>query len=402
VPEYVCRLGSPDGAVVERHRVAASVEALQRELEGEGFHVFSIAAARSRIRLPFVGKKTKVTGQEFLLFNTQLATLLRAGLPLAQGLELLRDQQSNEHFKALLDKIHQQVTTGVSLSDAFLSLGDVFPRLYANTLRAGERSGELETVLGRYVEYQRLTESVRRKIIGALTYPAVLVALSIVLVIILMVKVIPAFSGFYLQFDAELPLPTRIIMGLSTAVQDHFLLFTAAIIGLVVAFRTWRRSPSGRRITDRWTLSIPVLGRLGLLFAVSQFTRSLGVLLGGGTPMVPALETSTTSISNSYISGLFRSCVREVQEGRALSDALDDTGMMPDLALAMMRVGESTGALPEMLEHTSGFFDEEIEFSLARLVTLFEPLILVVMGIIVAGLLLAVYYPLLTTVTKIG
>jgi type IV pilus assembly protein PilC len=402
MPEFVCRLGSPDGAVVERRRVAASEENLRRELEGEGFHVFSVAAARSRVKIPFVGKTTKVSGQEFLLFNTQLATLLRAGLPLAQGLELLRDQQTNEHFKALLDKIHQQVTTGVSLSDAFLSLGDVFPRLYANTLRAGERSGELEKVLVRYVEYQRLTESVRRKIIGALTYPAVLIAMSIVLVIILMVRVIPAFSGFYVQFDAELPLPTRIVMGVSNGIQDHFLLVTAGLIATYYALKFWRNTPAGRRITDRWRLSIPILGRLAHLFSVSQFTRSLGVLLGGGTPMVPALETSTTSISNSYISLLFHGCVKEVQEGRALSDSLEDTGMMPELALAMMRVGESTGALPEMLEHTSGFFDEEIEFALARLVTLFEPLILVVMGIIVAGLLLAVYYPLLTTVSKIG
>ena len=402
MPEYVCRLGSPDGTVVERQRVAASEEALHQELEGEGFHVFSITAARSRLRIPFFSKRAKVSGQEFLLFNTQLATLLRAGLPLAQGLELLRDQQANEHFKAHLDKIHQQVTTGVSLSDAFLSLGDVFPRLYANTLRAGERSGELDKILGRFVEYQRLTESVRRKIIGALTYPLVLIALSIVLVIILMVRVIPAFSSFYLQFDAELPLPTRMVMGASTALQEHFFLVTAAVIGFVFAFRMWRSSPSGQRITDRWRLAIPVVGRLAHLFAVSQFTRSLGVLLGSGTPMVPALQTSTTSISNSYISELFRGCVQQVQEGRALSDSLDDTRMMPELALAMMRVGESTGALPEMLEHTSGFLDEEIEFSLARLVTLFEPLILVVMGIIVAGLLLAVYYPLLTTVSKIG
>lgn len=387
---------------MERRRVAASSDALHRELEGEGFHVFSIAAARSRLQIPFLSKSTKISGQEFLLFNTQLATLLRAGLPLAHGLELLRDQQSNEHFKALLDNVLQQVTTGVSLSDAFLSLGDVFPRLYANTLRAGERSGELEAVLGRFVQYQRLTESVRRKIIGALTYPLVLIAMSVVLVIILMVKVIPAFSSFYLQFDADLPLPTRIVMGISTSLQEHFVLFIAGTVGFYFAVKIWRNSPSGRRITDRWRLSIPVVGRLGHLFAVSQFTRSLGVLLGGGTPMVPALQVSTTSISNSYISELFRTCVQEVQEGRPLSDALDDTGKMPELALAMMRVGESTGALPEMLEHTSGFFDEEIEASLARLVTLFEPMILVVMGIIVAGLLLSVYYPLLTTVSKIG
>jgi type IV pilus assembly protein PilC len=402
VPEYVCRLGSPDGAVVERRRVAASSDALHRELEGEGFHVFSVTPARSRLQIPFLSKSTKISGQEFLLFNTQLATLLRAGLPLAHGLELLRDQQSNEHFKALLDNVLQQVNTGVSLSDAFSSLGDVFPRLYANTLRAGERSGELEAVLGRFVEYQRLTESVRRKIIGALTYPLVLIAMSVILVIILMTRVIPAFSSFYLQFDADLPMPTRIVMGISTSLQEHFFLYIAGTIGFYFAVKMWRNSPSGRRITDRWRLSIPVVGRLGHLFAVSQFTRSLSVLLGGGTPMVPALQVSTTSISNSYISELFRSCVQEVQEGRPLSDALDDTGKMPELALAMMKVGESTGALPEMLEHTSGFFDEEIEASLARLVTLFEPMILVVMGIIVAGLLLSVYYPLLTTVSKIG
>jgi type IV pilus assembly protein PilC len=402
MPEFVCRLGSPSGTVVERRRVAATKDALRRELEDEGFHVFSIAPVRSRVHIPFIGKSAKVTGQEFLLFNTQLATLLGAGLPLTQSLELLRDQQINEHFKALLGSVHQQVTTGISLSDAFLALGDVFPRLYSNTLRAGERSGELETILRRYVQYQRLTESVRRKILGALTYPAVLIAMSIGLVIILMVRVIPAFSSFYLQFDAELPLPTRIVMGLSTGLQEHFIVVTVAVVGLVIAVRMWRNSPSGRRITDRWRLSIPVVGRLAHLFAVSQFTRSLGVLLGGGTPMVPALQTSTTSISNSYISELFRGCVQEVQEGRPLSDSLDDTKKMPALALAMIRVGESTGALPEMLEHTSGFIDEEIEFSLARLVTLFEPLILVVMGIIVAGLLLAVYYPLLTTVSKIG
>jgi type IV pilus assembly protein PilC len=402
MPEYLCRLGSPDGRVMEQRRVAASSEALRHELESEGLHVFSISAARAGLRLPFLGRGGKISGQDFLLFNTQLATLLRAGLPLAQGLDLLREQQANEHFRALLGKVHQQVTTGVSLSDAFLSLGDVFPRLYANTLRAGERSGELESVLGRFVEYQRLTESVRKKIIGALTYPAVLVVLSIVLVVILMVRVIPAFSTFYVQFDAELPLPTKIIMGLATGLKENILIVAAVVIGGAIALRVWRNSPSGRRITDQWRLRLPLIGRLAHLFAVSQFTRSLAVLLGGGTPMVPALDTSATSVSNIYLAELFRGCVQEVQEGRSLSDSLEDTGRMPELALAMMRVGESTGALPEMLEHTSSFLDEEIEFSLSRLVTLFEPLILVVMGVIVAALLLAVYYPLLTTVTKIG
>jgi type IV pilus assembly protein PilC len=402
VPEYVCSLGAPDGSVVEQRRVAASMDALRRELETEGFHVFSLSAARSRFRIPFLSRSDKIKGQEFLLFNTQLKTLLRAGMPLAQSLELLKDQQTDPHFRSLLAKIHQQVTTGVALSDAFLSLGETFPRLYANSLKAGERTGELEQVIDRYVEYQRLVETVRKKIIGALTYPAVLVTLSVGLVFILMIKVIPSFQDFYVQFETELPLPTKVVLATATFIQSNILLIVLGLIVGVYLLRVWRTSPSGRMITDRWRLKLPLIGRLSHLFAMTQFTRSLAILLGGGTPMVPALETSATSVSNAYISELLLGCVQEVQEGRPLSDALADTNQAPDMALAMIRVGESTGALPELLENTSTFFDEAIEFSLNRMVTLFEPAILIVMGLIVAGLLLAVYYPLLTIVSRIA
>jgi type IV pilus assembly protein PilC len=402
VPEYVCRLGAPNGSVVEQRRVAASEDSLRRELEAEGFHVFSLAGARSRFRIPLLSRSEKVGGQEFMLFNTQLKTLLHAGMPLAQSLELLKDQQTNPHFGAVLEKIHQQVTTGIALSDAFLSLGEIFPRLYANSLRAGERTGELEQVLIRYVEYQRLVEAVRKKIIAALTYPAVLMTLSIGLVFILMLNVIPAFRGFYVQFETELPLPTRLVLGAADFTKNNFVFMILGVLLSSYAFRVWRSSPAGRLLTDRWMLRLPLVGRLNHLFALSQFSRSLAILLGGGTPMVPALDTSATSVSNAYIAELFLGCVQEVQEGRPLSEALEDTGQAPEMALAMIRVGESTGALPEMLQHTSDFFDEEIEFSLTTLVTLFEPLILVVMGLIVAGLLLAVYYPLLTIVSRIA
>jgi type IV pilus assembly protein PilC len=245
-------------------------------------------------------------------------------------------------------------------------------------------------------------EQVRKKIVAALTYPAILVTLAIGLIIVLMTYVIPSFSEFYVQFQSELPLPTRLVIGLANAVRDNLLVLIGASIAGWYALRVWRSSPSGRQITDRWRLRIPFIGSLSLLFSLSQFSRSLAILLGGGTPMVPALETSSTSVTNSYISELFLGCVQEVQEGRPLSDALSDTGHVPDLALAMVRVGESTGALPEMLSHTSDFFDESIEFTLGRVVTLIEPMILVVMGAIVAALLLAVYYPLLTIVTKIA
>lgn len=401
MPEFLCRLGAPDGSVLEQRRLAASADALRRELETEGYHIFSLAAARARFRLPFFGRREKVSGQEFLLFNTQLRTLLRAGLPLAQSLDLLKDQQATPVFRALLTKVHQQVTTGVSLSDAFLSLGETFPRLYANSLRAGERSGELATVLGRYIEYQRLVEAIRKKVITALTYPAVLVALSIGLVVVLMVKVIPRFTEFYAGFGAELPLPTRIVINTANFSQQHFLLILGVTIGLVVCLRLWSRTPAGRLVVDRVLLQLPILGRLGHLFAQSQFSRSLGLLLSGGTPMVPALETSATSVNNAHVAETLLRCVPKVQQGQALSDTLEETGLTPSLALAMIRVGESTGALPDMLNHTSEFFDEEIDFFLSRVVALIEPAILVFMGLVVAGLLLAVYYPLLTLVHQL-
>lgn len=402
MPEFLCRVGAPDGAVLELHRVAASEDSARKELQSEGFHLFSISRARRGMGVPFLHRREKVPTQDFLLFNTQLKTLLHAGLPLAQSLELLKEQQSSEHFAALLDKVHSQVTTGISLSDAFGSLGDAFPKLYSNSIRAGEHSGELESVLARYVEYQHLVEGVRKKIIGALSYPAVLVLLSIGLIILLVAKVIPSFSSFYDGFGAELPLITKAVLGLSKFVEAHFLALSGGAILLYILFRNWKKTPRGRLVVDRWILRVPLVGKLARHFALSQFTRSLGVLLGGGTPMVPALDTAATSINNTWLARLMGGCVQEVREGRALSEAVGDTKAVPEMALAMMRVGESTGALPEMLNHTSDFFDEEIEFTLGRIVSLFEPAILVTMGVIVAILLLAVYYPLLTLVSKIG
>ena len=400
MPEFVCRIGAPDGSVLEQRRMAVSAEAVRRELEGEGFHVFAVTAPRLHLQLPFVGKRERVKSAEFMIFNTQLRTLVRAGLPLAQSLELLAAQQASPHFKTILNKVHQQVTTGVSLSDAFRSLGDAFPPLYANTLRAGERSGDLDGMLERFTTYQKLMEAARKKIVGALTYPLVLILLAVGLVVLLMTYVIPNFTGFYAQMGAELPLPTRIVITVANTVHDDFLPILAVIAGAVWGLRLWTRTPRGRRIVDRLKLKIPIIGRLSHMFALSQFTRSLGVMLAGGLPMVPALETASTSVNNAHISERFLRCVPEVREGQSLSDSLERTGLAPKLAVAMMRVGESTGALAEMLTNTSEFIDEEIDFLLNRVVTLLEPAVLVFMGVVVAGLLLAVYYPLLTLVTR--
>jgi len=387
---------------MEQRRLAMSADTLRQELEQEGFHVFSITAPRFKLKVPGFSKREKVGGQEFMIFNTQLRTLLRAGLPLTQSLELLAAQQGNLHFRSLLEKVHQQVTTGVSLSDAFLSLGDNFPRLYANTLRAGERSGDLEGMLDRFTAYQKTMESAKKKVVGALTYPAVLIMLSIGLVVIMMTYVIPNFTSFYTQLDAELPLPTRFLIAVAGFMHDRIVFIVIGLVGTVWGIRLWYRTPRGRKLVDRFQLRLPVLGQLAHMFALSQFTRSLGVMLGGGIPMVPSMETAVTSIGNAWVSENFLNAIPQIREGQPLSDSLERTGLVPELAIAMMRVGESTGALPEMLSHTSEFLDEDIDFLLNRIVTLLEPAVLVFMGLVVAGLLLAVYYPLLTLISRMN
>lgn len=393
MPEFIVRVGTPDGEIVERHVRAVSVAAAQDDLRRAGMHVFE--AKRGAIRLADLIPRTRrvITTERFLTFNQELLALVRAGLPIIQSFDIMLERQKNLRFREVLLNIRDQIKSGVALSDAFATYGDLFPAIYSTSLRAGERSGDLEGVLRRFLRYQKIIVNLRKRVVGALVYPAVLVTLSTAMVFIMLTYVIPRFAEFYQGFNAELPIFTRIMIAFATGLRSNLIFVAGGAILISIAFRRWV-STSGRVMWDRIKLKIPLAGGILHRFAIMQFTQSFGTLLAGGTPMVPSIEIASQSVTNQLVSIKIFEIVKNVREGEPLWRSLESTGVMSDLAVEMIKVGESTGALTEMLANVSEFYDEEIEARLARIVAAIEPIILVFMGGIIALLLYAFYLPL--------
>ena len=409
---YVCRLGLPDGAIATRTIEAADEGALRSEIARLNARLFSVkvtadaprAIAPGRLALPRFSLRSRrpVKPAEFLVFNQELVALLKAGLPIVSGFEILLERQENARFKAILVDIREQLISGVALSDAFLAHGDVFPRLYATSLKAGERSGEVEKVLRRYLSYQKILASLRRKVTGALVYPAVLIGLSIGLVTILMTYVIPRFREFFAGFEAgRLPVITRVVIGTADFLRSNILFVLAGLFVASVLFARWKATDAGRLGWDAFLLKLPFIGDILRMFALSQFSRSLATLVGAGTPVVPALDIAAGAVANQRISRAVAAVVPRLREGAEVWCSLESTGTFTSLAIEMVKVGEATGALEEMLTNVSDFYDEAIEAQLGRIVSLIEPIILVVMGGVIATLLLSIYLPMFTILSNI-
>jgi type IV pilus assembly protein PilC len=393
--EFRCRLASPNGQVIEGVYSAESEARLRHELEEKGLFVLSLHQKGAIGGLSFqLPQSQRIPARAFLVFNQELATLLKAGMPLVQSLDLLKRRVETPIFRAVLDDVHEKVRSGSALSDAFASHGDRFPRVYTASLLAGERSGNLDAVLRRYVEYAKIIATVKSKTLSALIYPAILVALSVCLVSIIVLKVVPAFADFYASFGAELPLSTRIILAVSNFARNQFLLVTVSLIAAIVALVAWTKQPGQRARFDHLLLRTPLVGPVVAKFATSQMARTLATLLGGGLPLVNALEISARSVGNQYMASQLDIVNTRVREGQSFAAALDARRIFPEVAVKMAEVGESTGALQEMLNTVADFYDEEIATNMERFVTLVQPILLVVMGIVLAGLLLALYMPL--------
>ena len=412
MPEFLCRVGTPDGSVATRTIEAPDEETVRAELARQGGRLFSVRAAgsvRSLVRpgglaVPRLGtfrSRGRVKIHEFLVFNQELVALLKAGLPVVAGLDILLERQKNPHFKRILADVKEQLVAGTALSDAFLSHGDAFPRLYATSLKAGERSGEVEKVLRRFLSYQKILGQVKRKVSGALVYPAVLIGLSVGLIVILMTYVIPRFTEFFSGFGGEMPMLTVLVVGAATFMRAHILELLLGAVAASVLFDRWRKTDGGRRLLDGVLLKLPAIGVVLHEFSLSQFARALATLVGAGTPLVTALEISTGSVGNRKVSDAVASVVPKVREGAELWRSLEQTGQFTSLAVEMIKVGEATGALEEMLTNVSDFYDEAIEARLQTIINLIEPVILIVMGGVIATILLSVYLPMFTILSNI-
>jgi type IV pilus assembly protein PilC len=392
--EFRCRLVTAAGEIVEGTYAAENEARLRHDFETQGLHVLSLRKRTPLTGGSFLPKRRKVSHHEFLVFNQEFATLLKAGMPLVQSIDLLRHQVVNPVFRGVLDDVHEKVRGGVALSEAFADHGNLFPRVYTASLLAGERSGNLDAILRRYVVYEKVIDTVRRRTISALIYPVILIVLAIGLVGIIVLRVVPAFSEFYASFDAELPMSTRVILGVSSFAQQQYLLVTAIVVIGSAVFAAWIRRPGQRARFDRVVLSIPFIGATARKFVTAQMARTLATLLGGGIPLVNSMEVTARSVSNQHMANELDVVTQRVREGEGLAASLTARQVVPDVALKMIEVGEQTGSLQDMLSSLADFYDEEVETSVGRFVTVIEPALLVLMGLVIAVLVLALYMPL--------
>jgi type IV pilus assembly protein PilC len=386
------------GQVMEATYVADSEARLRMELEEKGLFLLSVQSrgglkvGRFRLGLP---KRRGIPTAEFLVFNQELATLLKAGLPLVQSLDILRKRVPNPTFKAAIDDVYERVRSGAALSEAF-EAQKMFSGVYTASLMAGEKSGSLEQVIRRYVTHIKVLASVKSRVVSALIYPAVLVVLSIFVVGLIVFKVVPEFAAFYDQYGdgAALPMSTRVVVAISTNLVGSAGLIIGALVAGIAATLLWFRQPAQRKRLHGMLLRLPYFGSLARTFATSQVSRTLATLLSGGIPLVNSLDIAAKSVGNLAIADHLGIVARQVREGRSLAHALAERDVFPNVSVEMVEVGESTGALSDMLNAVADFYDEANETSLTRFSNLIQPILLIVMGLVIAGLLMSLYMPL--------
>jgi len=397
--EYVCRVGTPTGEVVEQTFTAPDEAALRNDLEQKGFYLFSV---RKAMGLKDFGlRRPHIVPDLLLLFGQEMAALLKAGLPLLQALDILLERQRDEVFRRSLTTIREKVKSGVALSEAFRAEGALYPPMLSASIAAGERSGSLEGMLRRFVQYLRLNQSLKKKAIAASVYPLMIVFVMVVMVVVLMIYVIPQFQEFYSGLNVELPLITRVLIAIADFVGAHLLLFVLVIAGFWIALVTWLRREGSAVILDRTLLRVPYFGGLMRMYATSQLSRTLSALLSGGLPLVNAMDVAAASVGNRAMAESISSATHHIREGKSLTTALEATGMVDNLALEMVKVGEQTGALGDMLTAVADFYDEELENRMAKALAMVEPVMLVLMAFIVAGMLLAFYLPLFEAISAV-
>jgi type IV pilus assembly protein PilC len=402
--EFICRLGTPAGEVVTRTIEASGVNEARSRLEREGFRVFNVTppkatGAAALTRFGRSGGQARVKANDFLIFNQQLAALVRAGIPILQAISMLRKRAASAGLRAVLGDVEDQIRGGAALSTAFASQGKMFPRIYTASILAGERSGALDEVLNRYVSYMRRNVALRRKIRGALAYPLFLLFASGIMVTFLTIYVVPRMSDLFTGFGTELPMITQIVVGLSTWLSHNVIWFGPLFIGGSAALYLWSRTAQGRLKVDAFLLKIPLAGNLVIQLSVAQATRSLATLLAGGITLVESWEIAGESITNRELRRRSTEILPMIREGRSFTESLEFAGWLPLLALDMIGIGERSGSLREMLDEVAVFYDAESEVRLEQLTTTLEPAILVVMGGVVVTILLAIYLPIISSIS---
>lgn len=399
MPEFICRVGNEKGEILEKKFTSENQESLRLELEQKGLYIFSIKPAG--ILFFSFGGKRKIKQDDFIVFNQELKALLKAGLPATRSLDILIGRQKNSDLGMILQEVRSSIETGSTFSEAFANHRERLPAAYVSTLMAGERSGELSDAIERYVKFAKLTNGLRKNFRKALYYPIFLIMLSIGMLSLMLFYVLPEFSKFYEGFKEELPGFTLFVLSVAEFLRGNWLILLAGLVLLYFTFRWWRSTASGSRSLARAVLHFPLLGNISHKFQLSQIFHSLSVMLQGGMPLVSSLDDLESSSGNPLMVDGLRIAGQKVREGESLTGAIGGTVLDTDLSVEMIEVGESTGALPEMLTNIAGFYDEEVKTQLEGLLSLVEPILLLLMASLIGSLLFAMYYPLFNLLGRI-
>jgi len=392
--EFLCRVADAEGRVFSQVEPANSLEEARQKLVDRGLYVYSVETRGGRLAA-LVRQKSgrQIGGSEFLILNQQFNTLIKAGLPILKSLDLLANRASSPKLRPVVAQIRDRVREGKSLSEAVAEVG-VFSKIYSTAILAGEKSGNLPGVLDQYIAYQRVSTGVRKKILASLVYPVLLISVAIVILTYLVTAVIPKFALLYRDLGAQLPTPTRLLIALTVDYRFVFLGVVALMAFAAAAVFLWSRTEEGGTALDRFKFRLPVIGDTLLKFQVAQFSRTLSTLLTGGTPLVAGLQTASDAITSKLLRATVGQATQMVREGESLHSALASKGVMPEMALDMIEVGESSGALSPMLNSVAEFYEEEVNLRLGALVSLIEPILLIFMGLLVAFILISLYLPI--------
>jgi len=395
VAEFVIKVADEKGNLAEQVESGYSEAEVRDRFQQQGYLVYWVKPRGIMAGGLKLGGGRKVKPTPFLIFNQQFLTLIKAGLPILNSLDLLIKRQKDAYLRSLLQNVRDRVKGGELLSDAFAAQR-TFPKIYSTTLLAGEKSGNLEEVLNRYIAFQRLALTFKKKLLVSLVYPTLLVTVVVVMLAFLVTYVVPQFARLYSDMNAELPAITLVMLAIGTRAQKYAPLAAIALVVGVLALWQWKKTDRGSETVDRAVLSMPMLGDVWLKYQVANFARMLSTLLAGGMPLVPSLETAAASMSSRHIlNGISEAAVR-VREGQSLAKSLEERKMFPELSVEMIEVGESTGALPAMLNSVAEFYEEDVQTALGAAMALIEPVILMFMAVVVGGILISLYLPIFT------
>lgn len=396
--EFLVKVADERGRQMQHVESGYSEAEVRERFAQQGLHVYWVKP-KGLLSGGRSGKK-KVRPTTFLIFNQQFLTLLKAGLPILSSLDLLVKRQKDPYFRTVLQNVRARVKGGESLSEAFAAQ-NVFPKIYTTTLMAGEKSGNMDEVLTRYINFQRLTLTFKKKLLVSLVYPGLLVSVVLVMLVFLVTYVVPQFAKLYEDLNAQLPAVTLMMLSIGTNAQRYAPIGLVGLAALIFALWRWRASDSGGEWIDRVLLNLPVVGNILIKHQVATFSRMLSTLLAGGMPLVPCLETAGSSMSSRKIVNGVREAAIRVREGQTLAKSLDDQKMFPELSVEMIEVGESTGALPAMLNSVAEFYEEDVQTALGAAMALIEPVILIIMAVFVGGILISLYLPIFSLSSSI-